>query len=140
MRVKKRTNKSISLLGLSQHTNSKLSATNKNFKKKEVLSIDSECLGWSGAQNIITKAFKFACLSYAPSKIDYEGSLLSREDFISIRRSKLEECRFNSELVKYIKAPQIIDILYNTSSIKDINKATQSIIKSSNEQTKIRHM
>ena len=117
----KKINKSISLLGLSKDTNTKLNYTGKNFRKKDIISIDSECLGWSGAQNTITKAFKLAWLSYVPSKIDHEGNQFTREDFIALIKSKLEEWKFSVYIKQWSKAWETFDNRYNILELADIN-------------------
>merc|ERR1712187_1022339 len=55
-----------------------------------VLSLDRRCLSCSGSSGTVLAGFKLACLTYAPTQIEFEKATYSRSELISQRLDMLK--------------------------------------------------
>jgi hypothetical protein len=64
------------------------------FKPNTVIALNKNCLTHSEANHndVIIKAFKMACLNYAPSSVEFEHNLYARRDLIKAKSDLLQYC------------------------------------------------
>ncbi|CAI2367510.1 unnamed protein product [Moneuplotes crassus] len=67
----------------------KLKKSNHLFHKNNVLSLDKNCVSCSQSNGLVMKAFKMACLSYEPSKIQYKDKTYKRENLLLLKSKKI---------------------------------------------------
>ena len=112
---------SIALMGLTQNTN-----TIDYQKNSEIppISLDKNCLSWSGRVTVILKAFKAACLSYSPSSVAYKGHTLTRLnllDWINLSISELKDRLCDKNILKS-ELPQPLLSLNESNELDKISK------------------
>lgn len=77
-----------------QRQSAKLPLSHFIKKKKEVMSLDNNCLSHSNTQNneATVKAFKMACLSYKASDVQFEKAHYSRTELIESKQTLMSYC------------------------------------------------
>ena len=83
-----------------------------NFNKTSI-SLDKQCISCSGQVNMITSAFKIACLAYTPSPVIYRENTYQRIDLLEMQKKVIEgiseEKATNStsvERIRFSKTPK----------------------------------
>jgi len=61
--------------------------------EQPVVTIDRRCLSCSGSSATVLAGFKLACLSYAPSPVEYEKITYSRTELIRLRMDLLRQAK-----------------------------------------------
>lgn len=92
---------SVALMGVSQNTNTIDYRRNSELPP---ISLDKNWLSWSGRVSMILKAFKVACLSYAPSTVSYKGHKLTRDnllDWVNLAINTLKTRLADENTLKY---------------------------------------
>ena len=93
-------------------------------KQKPVISLDATCMAHENQMNNeqIIRAFKMACLSYQPSKVNFEKVEYSRRDLIEAKQkltnfilSKMKHLDFGN--VEQDKFAEIVAQMTNTPSL-----------------------
>jgi len=60
---------------------------------EQVLSLDKRCLSCSGNMGTVLAGFKLACLQYAPSPVEYQKAMYSREELIRLQMDLLIQAK-----------------------------------------------
>merc|ERR1719355_58466 len=58
--------------------------------QKPVVRVDNRCLSCSGQAPLVLSAFKMACLQYAPSPVEHDGSKHDRGELLQQRSQLLQ--------------------------------------------------
>lgn len=60
-----------------------------------MIGLEKNCFSCSKTDNAkdIMKAFKIACLTYAPSKVAYDNITYTRENLLSVKQNLTEFCQ-----------------------------------------------
>ena len=103
---------SIALIGYKEGKSSKVRGLSTSFNKTSI-SLDKQCISCSGQVNMITSAFKIACLAYTPSPVLFRGSAYQRTDLLEMQRNifegAVEESRVrehSSDRIRFSKTPK----------------------------------
>jgi chromosome segregation ATPase len=78
----------IALIGYKE-TKTKTAKPGTAFGRASV-SLDKQCISCSGQVNLITSAFKIACLAYTPSLVFYKDSSFTRIELLEFQRKIIE--------------------------------------------------
>jgi len=58
---------------------------------------DHNCISCSGKSNMLTQAFKLACLNYKSGKVEFNTQLYEKRDLINLREEILHNLSINLE-------------------------------------------
>ena len=102
---------SIALIGYKDSKPSR-GRTTPNAMNKTSISLDKQCISCSGQVNMITSAFKLACLAYTPSLVTYHENIYPRMELLEMQKKIIEgvhEVPANSDCfdrVRFSKTPK----------------------------------
>ncbi|OMJ73867.1 hypothetical protein SteCoe_27348 [Stentor coeruleus] len=103
----------LSLIGFTDNSSKSL--------QKPYLSLKSECMSCSGANTLVTSAFKMACINYNPSSVKYNMKVFTRKQIIQVLGNFINESwKFASTKPPYNIIPP--PTMSNVSLTTDINK------------------
>lgn len=74
--------------------------------QKPSVSLDKQCISCSGQVNLITSAFKIACLAYTPSLVNFRDSMYQRTELLEIQK-KMVEGIINAPLASEVSCERI---------------------------------
>ena len=66
---------------------------------KQSISLDKQCISCSGQVNLITAAFKIACLAYTPSNVNFRDQVFQRLELLEIQKKIIEDLGEKHEMV-----------------------------------------
>lgn len=80
---------SIALIGYKESKSHLKNKPGTSFGKPSI-SLDKQCISCSGQVNMITSAFKIACLAYTPSPVNYKENTYQRLELLELQKKMIE--------------------------------------------------
>lgn len=77
-------------IALYGYKDSRHGRTRGGSMNKTSISLDKQCISCSGQVNMITSAFKIACLAYTPSPVQFKGMSYPRAELLEMQRNIFE--------------------------------------------------
>ncbi|OMJ77097.1 hypothetical protein SteCoe_23368 [Stentor coeruleus] len=111
----------LSLIGFTDNSSKSL--------QKAYLSLKPECMSCSGANTLVTSAFKMACINYNPSPVKYNMKVFTRKQIIQVLGNFINESwRSASAKPPYdiVPPPTMSNVSLTTEMTKRRNKYSRS--------------
>lgn len=111
----------LSLIGFTDNSSKSL--------QKQYLSLKPECMSCSGANTLVTSAFKMACINYNPSPVKYNMKVFTRKQIIQVLGNFINESwRSASAKPPYdiVPPPTMSNVSLTTEMTKRRNRYSRS--------------